>query len=162
MKPIITYPNPVLRQVSDPVDTVNREIHALMDEMAEAMYHDGGVGLAAPQVGILRRIIVLDIGEGLQYYINPEIIDSGSEKVTVEEGCLSLPGIHVDVTRPDQVTVKAMIPSGKTVEMKAEGLLARVFQHEIDHLNGVLLIDHASSIQRTLLKTKLKKLEKQV
>ena len=133
-----------------------------MDDMIEAMYQDGGVGLAAPQIGVLKRIIVLDIGEGPEYFINPEITSTGGEKVTMEEGCLSLPGIHVDVTRPDQITVKATNSNGENVEITAAGLMARVFQHEIDHLNGVLLIDHASSIQRTLLKTKLKKLEKLV
>jgi len=158
---IVTYPDPFLRQKAQPIEAIDDQIQTLVDEMAGIMYEKDGVGLAAMQVGIPKRIMVMDPGDGLQSYFNPEIVEAGTDLETLEEGCLSLPGIHVDVARPTRIVVKVLDPRGKPIEIEAEGLLARVFQHEIDHLNGILIIDHLSSIQRTLLRSKLRKLEKQ-
>jgi len=161
MLKIVTYPDPILRQKAEAVENVNDEIRSLVESMAEVMYKDDGIGLAAPQVGVSQRIIVVDAGEGLISLINPEIIYKGEEKESMEEGCLSLPGIRVDVLRVKKITVRGINESGETVEMDAEGLLARVFQHEIDHLDGILIIDHVSPLHRTFLRSKLKRLEKE-
>ena len=160
MLEIITYPNTVLRKKADAVRNHDGAILKLLGEMADIMYQKDGVGLAAPQVGISKRIIVVDIGEGLMNLINPEIVPLTEEKRTAEEGCLSFPGIHVDISRPETVTVVGWNEKGEYIEKKTEGLWARVLQHEVDHLNGVLIIDHISTIQRALLKPKLRKLEK--
>jgi peptide deformylase len=157
---IVTYPDPFLRQKAQPIDVIDEQIRRWAEEMTGIMYEKDGVGLAASQVGIPKRIMVIDPGDGLQTYFNPEIVKTGKEEETLEEGCLSLPGIHVDIARPVQIVVKVLDPQGKSFEIEAEGLYARVFQHEIDHLNGILIIDHLSSIQRTLLRSKLRKLEK--
>ena len=145
-----------------PVRDLNKDIKCFIDDISEVMYMDDGIGLAAPQIGVSKQIIVLDSGEGLQSYINPQIIHKGNILESVEEGCLSLPEIRLDITRPTEVIVQALNENGEQVKVEADGLLARVFQHEIDHLQGILLIDYASSIQRTLLRPKLKRLEKQV
>lgn len=160
MLEIVIYPNPVLRQKAESVETIDDEIRRVIDSMIEAMYKDEGAGLAAPQVGVSKRIIIFDAGEGLISMINPEIIQKGEEKQTVDEGCLSVPGIRLDVTRPTRMVVRGLNDQGEPVEIEAEGLQARILQHEIDHLNGILIIDHASSIQRTLLRSKLRRLEK--
>lgn len=162
MLEIITYPNPILRKKAEPVQEIDDEILRILDEMADIMYQKDGVGLAAPQVAISKRIIVVDIGEGLMHLINPEIVRRSEEEKKAEEGCLSFPGIHVEISRPENITVSSLDEKGKRFEIKAEGLWARAFQHEIDHLNGVLIIDHIGTIQRTLLKPKLRKLEKAV
>jgi len=162
MLKIVTYPDPFLRQMAEEVDTFDDSLHVLLDQMQEVMYHDDGVGLAAPQIGVSKRIIVLDDGNGLIHLMNPEIITSGSNEEVVEEGCLSLPGIIVPVSRPGEVVVKGLNESGDPVKYEADALLARILQHEIDHLNGILIIDHISSIQRSLIKNKLKQLEKAV
>ncbi len=130
--------------------------------MTEVMYEKDGVGLAANQVGVLKRVIVVDAGEGQITIINPEIVQQNEEDASFEEGCLSLPDIQIKINRPISVVVTGCNLQNQPVEYHAEGLLARVLQHEIDHLNGVLIIDRASSIQRSLLKSKLKKLEKYV
>ena len=157
---ILTYPNPVLRQKAEMVDDIDDDLRQFIDDMIEAMYMDEGIGLAAPQVGVSKRIIVMDIGQGPIAIINPEIVRRGDEVETVEEGCLSFPGIRLDITRPTEITVRGMSDKGESMEFKVVGLLARVMMHEIDHLEGILFIDHASSIQRRLLRSKLKKLEK--
>jgi len=159
---IVKYPDPVLRQIAEPVDPEDPSLDALISDMADAMYMDEGVGLAAPQIGISKRVIVLDVGENLMALVNPEIIRASEERDAVEEGCLSLPDIRVDVSRPVIVDVRGIDSQGSSQEIRANGLLARALQHEIDHLNGILIIDHATAIQRTFLKSKLKKLEKQV
>ena len=161
MRQIVTYPDPVLREKAQPVTEIDDDLRQLVEDMAKVMYEDDGVGLAANQVGDLRRVVVIDAGEGFGAFINPEIIRRGEETQSVEEGCLSLPGIHVHVTRPTEVTVRAMNLAGETLEIEAQGLLARAFQHETDHLNGVMIIDHASPLQRSLLKNKLRRLEKE-
>ena len=160
MLTVVTYPNPVLRKKARPIDGMDDDIRRFIDEMTETMYVKDGVGLAAPQVGVSKRFIVVDGGEGPMSLMNPEIVSVGGEQETLEEGCLSLPDIRVDVLRTTRIVVRGINETSKTVEIEAEGLLARVLQHEIDHLNGILIIDHASSIQRALLKSRLRKLEK--
>ena len=161
MLKIRKYPDPVLRMKAEPVDELTDDLLQLAEEMIDVMYQDDGVGLAAPQVGESVRLIVIDLGEGPLVLFNPEIVEKNDELEPLEEGCLSFPDIRVNISRPNQVIVHAVNKEGKKVEIKAEGMAAKVFQHEIDHLNGVLIIDHASSIQRSLLKPKLKKLEKE-
>ena len=161
MLEIHTYPDPVLRKKADDVETITDDYHQLIEEMAEAMYDDDGVGLAAPQIGVSKQVIVVDGGEGFMALFNPEIIKTGDDTDTVEEGCLSLPGIRVQVERPTQITLRVLNVKGETVQLEIEGLMARIFQHEIDHLNGILIIDRVSSINRSLLKSKLRKLEKE-
>ncbi|HHS13253.1 MAG TPA: peptide deformylase [bacterium] len=160
MRSIHTYPHPVLRRNAARVEEIDSEVRSLIDEMAEIMYLDDGIGLAAPQIGVSRRIIVVDAGEGLRGVINPEIIEQNDEFESMEEGCLSLPGIRVPVSRPRTIRVHGQDVSGEAVVLDLEGLMARVYQHEIDHLDGVLIIDRASSIQRTLVRGKLRELEK--
>ena len=137
---IMTNANPVLRKVSKPVKTITSEVHLLISNMIETMKSAPGIGLAAPQVGELKRIIIADIGEGLHVLINPKIVKK-SGKQTIIEGCLSVPGVEGPVGRAAKVTVKAMNKAGENITVDAEGLLATVFQHEIDHLDGKLFID---------------------
>lgn len=134
--------DPVLRKISKVVDKVDNKIITLLDDMVETMYDADGVGLAAPQVGILKRVIVIDIGEGVIELINPEIIyEEGSQ--CDAEGCLSLPGATEEVIRPAMVRAKGLNREGQEVIIEAEDLLARALCHEIDHLNGILFIDRA-------------------
>ncbi|NLZ39373.1 MAG: peptide deformylase [Firmicutes bacterium] len=137
--------DPVLRQKAHPVKKITPQIIKLLNDMAETMYDANGVGLAAPQIGISKRLIVIDVADehNLLKLINPEIIAS-SGKETAIEGCLSFPGIAGEVERAEAVTVRALIPAGDTIELKATGLLARALQHEIDHLDGILFVDRVS------------------
>lgn len=137
----------VLRRIAHPVKEVNDNIKKLMANMAETMYNAKGVGLAAPQVGISKRVIVVDIGEGLYQLANPEIIASSGIQ-DGPEGCLSVPGVVGDVKRSERVTVKALNEVGEEITIDALGYLARAFQHEIDHLNGILFTDKATAIER--------------
>lgn len=139
---IIVYPAPVLRKKASPVLTISREIEDMLYQMGTTMYESQGVGLAAPQVGISLRMAVIDIGDGLQLLINPEIIKREGEQTGVE-GCLSLPDLHADVTRAQKITVRATNTKGKKMIFHAEDFLARAFQHELDHLDGILFIDRA-------------------
>lgn len=132
----------VLRKKSKPVEKINDRIITLIDDMVETMYQADGVGLAAPQVGVLRRVIVVDVGEGLIKLINPEIISYSGEQVDTE-GCLSIPNVHGEVKRPQSVIVRGMNEKGEKVEIKGSGLLAVALCHEIDHLDGILFIDKA-------------------
>lgn len=151
------YPDTVLRDQAAPVQEITEETALLIDQMADLMYAHQGIGLAAPQVGLLRRIVVLDIGEGLLPVINPEILDrEGSE--SLEEGCLSLPDIRVEIQRPLNLTFTGYSPQGKEIRRDIEGLTARVLLHEIDHLNGRLIIDYVSPVRKALLKRQLQKL----
>ena len=134
----------ILRKKSKPVDKIDDRIITLLDDMAETMYHADGVGLATPQVGILKRVIVMDIGEGLIELINPEIIWEKGEQ-DGEEGCLSIPGYSARVKRPAQVKVKGLNRKGEEIEIVGKGLLARALCHEIDHLDGILFIDRVVS-----------------
>jgi len=157
---IVTYPDPILRQKAEPIKEVNDEVRKLIDDMAEVMYQDDGVGLASPQIGVSKRIIVLDAGEGFSAMINPEIIELSKEEESMEEGCLSLPDIRLQVKRPTKIVIRGLNEKGEPVEFEKDGLMARVYQHETDHLNGILIIDHASTVQRQLLRSKIKNLEK--
>jgi len=130
----------VLRKESKPVEKIDERILQLLDDMAETMRHADGVGLAAPQVGILRRVVVIDVGEGLIELINPEILETSGQQQGAE-GCLSIPGVRGEVIRPEKVRVKALNRKGEPIEITGTGLLARALCHEIDHLDGILFID---------------------
>ena len=146
ISPIRTMPDPVLRQKSRRVKNIDGSIHRLVDDMLESMHAASGVGLAAPQVGITMRVVVIQLPEEEEIVlINPQIVRRTGEIVGVE-GCLSIPGYFADVQRAAKVTVKALDRDGKETRLKGEDLLARVMQHEIDHLNGVLYIDHLDSL----------------
>ncbi len=139
-KKILTIGEPLLRAVSHPVKKFDLRLSMILRDMADTMYQANGIGLAAPQVGLMRRIIVVDVGEGLVEMINPEIIAHEGE-IAMDEGCLSVPGRRGCVTRPEKVTVRAQDKKGKHFEVEADGLYARCLQHEIDHLDGVLYVD---------------------
>jgi peptide deformylase len=153
LRDIIILPDKRLRQESEPVKAVDAEVRALVDDMFETMYKAPGVGLAAIQIGVPRRIVTVDTAKkdepkNPQVFINPEIVWSSEEKNTYEEGCLSIPEYYEEVERPSEVKVRFMGLDGKTQEVAANGLLATVLQHEIDHTNGVLFIDHISKLKR--------------
>jgi len=153
LRDIIIIPDKRLRQISDPVKTVDAELRTLVDDMFETMYEAPGVGLAAIQVGVPLRIVTADTAkkdeEGKpRALLNPEIVWSSEEKSIYEEGCLSIPEYYEEVERPSQVKVRFMDLDGKTQEIEADGLLATVLQHEIDHINGVLFIDYISKLKR--------------
>ncbi len=163
---IITAPDPRLKKKSKPVASVDAAVRQLMDDMIETMYAAPGIGLAAPQVGVLSRVIVLDIDRedvktGPLFLANPEIVEASDEDVTYEEGCLSVPEYYSDVARPAKVRVRYLDRDGKKQEMACEGLLATCVQHEIDHLDGVLFIDHISSLKRNMILRKLLKTRKE-
>jgi len=162
--PIVKYGDPVLEKPGQPVEKFDDELQALVADMFESMYAANGVGLAAPQIGISRRVAVIDVSNGKNpeakiICANPEITHTEGEQ-REEEGCLSLPGFRGHVLRPQYVTVRAQDASGKEFEMRGEGLLARAFCHEIDHLNGVLFIAHLSLLKRDLIKRKIRKMKK--
>ena len=137
---ILTDGDEILRKISRPVNEIDKRTKTLLDDMAETMYKNEGVGLAAPQVGVLRRIVVIDIGEGLLELINPEIVQTEGSKIDVE-GCLSIPGKRGTVERPTKVVVNAINRKGKTIQVTGEGLLAVALCHELDHLDGILYTD---------------------
>jgi peptide deformylase len=160
---VITLPDPVLRQTSAPVETVDGAVRALLDDMLETMYDAPGIGLAAVQVGVPRRIIVLDVaGEDEPpaplKLINPRIITASEARRVYEEGCLSIPDTRIEIERPASVTVAYVDEQGKEREMAAEGLLATALQHEIDHLDGRLIIDYLSRLKRDIVIRKFRKL----
>jgi peptide deformylase len=153
LRDIIILPDKRLRQMSEPVKAVTADLRALVDDMFETMYKAPGVGLAAIQVGVPKRVVTVDTAKkddpkNPQVFINPEIVWTSDEKSTYEEGCLSIPEYYEDVERPTQVKVRFMDLDGKTQEVEANGLLATVLQHEIDHTNGILFIDHISKLKR--------------
>ena len=159
---IYTYPDPVLRSVSKPIENIDEDIQKLIDSMAETMYAAPGVGLAAVQVGVPVRLIVYDVSSkenerNLSVLINPEII-MAEDKIVFAEACLSVVEFSADVERHAMVKVKGLDRKGKPVDIEAEDLEAVCLQHEIDHLNGILFIDHISSLKRSLYKKKLKKM----
>jgi peptide deformylase len=163
IREILTVPNPVLKQVSAPVDGVDDALRALMDDMLETMYDAPGIGLAAIQIGVPKRVIVMDLareGEDKQprYFVNPEIVWASEETLAYEEGCLSVPEYFDEVQRPAKVKLRYLDYRGETVEEDAEGLFAVCIQHEMDHLNGVLFIDHLSRLKREQAVKKVKKL----
>ena len=163
--PVLTAPDPALKKISQPVKQVDASVRKLMDDMLETMYHAPGIGLAAPQVGVLKRVIVLDLareGEEPQplRIANPEIVWVSDDDATYNEGCLSVPEHYADVVRPGACRVKYLDQDNKQQEMAAEGLLATCLQHEIDHLDGVLFIDHLTSLKRNMILRKLLKAKK--
>lgn len=165
VRKILTYPDSVLRERAEPVTNIDGKIQQLIDDMADTMYHAPGIGLASNQVGEPCRIIMFDISgkdepNDLVVLINPEIIEANGVVVN-EEGCLSVIDYRADVKRAECVTVKGLDREGNPVTLKREGLGAIVLQHEIDHLNGILFIDHISKLRRELYKRRLKKLLKQ-
>jgi peptide deformylase len=163
--PILTAPDPALKKISQPVKQVDASIRKLMDDMLETMYHAPGIGLAAPQVGVLKRVIVLDLareGEEPQplRIANPEVVWVSDDDATYNEGCLSVPEHYADVVRPGACRVKYLDQDNKQQEIAAEGLLATCLQHEIDHLDGVLFIDHLTALKRNMILRKLLKAKK--
>lgn len=156
---VLIFPNPVLRKKCEPVEKVDEEIRQIAKDMTETMYAAKGVGLAAPQVGIPKQIFVVDIDDELITVINPQITLSG-ENEKMGEGCLCFPELTVDIERKKYARVTGLNIDGKPIEMEAEGFLARAFQHETDHLNGVLIIDHLSKVKRDLALKQFKKLQR--
>ena len=164
--PIIEIPDPRLKLVSEPVAQVDAAVRKLMDDMIETMYDAPGIGLAAIQVAVPKRVLVLDVareGEPPQplFVANPEIVWSSEEMNVYQEGCLSIPEYYEDVERPSRVRVRYLDRDGKTQELEADGLLATAMQHEIDHLNGVLFIDHLSRLKRDRVMKKFTKAARQ-
>ena len=163
--PIIVAPDPRLKKRCAPVEQVDDNLRRLMDDMLETMYEAPGIGLAAPQVGVLKRIIVVDVAakEGpRQPYqmVNPELVWASEELASYEEGCLSLPEHYADVERPSAIKVRYSDRDGVTQELEAEGLLATCVQHEMDHLEGLLFVDHISALKRKMILRKLVKAKK--
>ncbi|MCE2988264.1 MAG: peptide deformylase [Phenylobacterium sp.] len=160
---ILTVPNPVLKQVSTPVEQVDDDLRRLMDDMLETMYAAPGIGLAAIQVGVPKQVIVMDLarqGEPPEprYFVNPEILWASEETAPYEEGCLSVPEIYDEVERPARVKLRYLDYHGKDVTEDAEGLFAVCIQHEMDHLKGVLFIDHLSRLKRDRAVARVRKL----
>jgi peptide deformylase len=165
IKPLIILPDPVLRLVSKPVERVDAPLLKLADDMLATMYDAPGIGLAAIQVGEPLRMLVIDLAKedeppAPQVFINPEVLESSDDRSVYEEGCLSIPDYYAEVERPAKVRVGYLDRDGKRQEVDAEGLLATCLQHEIDHLNGVLFIDHISKLKRDMVVKKFKKLAK--
>ena len=173
LRDILTVPHPVLKQVSKPVAAVDDALRALMDDMLETMYAAPGIGLAAVQIGEPIRVIVMDLqekpedaepdAEGVKaprYFVNPEIVWASEDLAPYEEGCLSVPEIYDEVTRPARVRLRYLNYHGEPVEEEAEGLFATCIQHEMDHLEGVLFIDHLSKLKRDRAVAKVKKAKK--
>ena len=146
MLEIVKHPSDVLRRKAEPLRKPNLSARRVLDQMAEAMYEAHGVGLAANQVGVLKRLVVIDVGDGLLKLINPEIVRRDEEIVEGVEGCLSIPGLQGKVPRHKSVQMRATLPNGRTEWFDAEGLFAVAIQHEIDHLDGVLFIDRATEV----------------
>jgi peptide deformylase len=162
LREILVVPHPVLKQVSTKVDVVDDDLRALMDDMLETMYAAPGIGLAAVQIGVPKRVIVMDLsreGEDKQprYFVNPEILWASEETAPYEEGCLSVPEIYDEVERPARVKLRYLNYQGEQIEEDADGLFAVCIQHEMDHLEGVLFIDHLSRLKREQAIKKVKK-----
>ena len=163
--PIIVAPDPRLKIKTEPVESVDDELLGFLENMLETMYAADGIGLAAPQVGDGRSIIVLDTtprGENPQplCLVNPEIVWNSDEQRAHQEGCLSLPEHYAEVLRPDSIRIKYLDKSGSAQELQADGMLATCIQHEMDHLKGILFVDHVSSVKRNMILRKLKKAKK--
>ena len=165
VKSIFTEPNKILRQISKPVDQITKEDQNLMDDMLETMYAANGIGLAAVQIGIPKRIIVLDISKDKNnkepmYFVNPVIKEKNLNKSTYEEGCLSVPDQFAEIERSSKCEVEYLDYNGKKNILKAEGILATCIQHEIDHLEGILFIDYLSKLKKSIIIKKLSKKNK--
>lgn len=166
IKPLIILPDPVLRQLSKPVEQVDAQLRKLADDMLETMYDAPGIGLAAIQIGEPLRMLVIDLAKedeepAPHVFINPEVLERSDARSVYEEGCLSIPDYYAEVERPATVRVKYLDRDGKINEMEAEGLMATCLQHEIDHLDGVLFIDHISKLKRDMVVKKFRKLARE-
>ena len=162
LRQILTEPNKILREKSLFVEKIDEDLQKLMDDMLETMYAAPGIGLAAIQVGIPKRVIVLDIAQkdgprNPMFFINPEITERSKNNLTYEEGCLSVPGQFAEIDRPDKCHIKYLDYHGQPKEIKAEGMLATCIQHEIDHLEGILFIDYLSKLKKSMIVKKLSK-----
>ena len=182
IRPIIAVPDPRLKQVSEPVEAVTDDLRLLMDDMVETMHDAKGIGLAAIQVGVSKRVIVMDLSpsnsaedgesedrfdlselkdEPIRYFVNPEIVWTSEEMNNYQEGCLSVPGFYDDVERPQACKVTYLDYQGEPQELNCDGLLATCILHEMDHLNGVVFLDHLSRLKRDMIVKKLRKLAKE-
>ena len=166
IKPLIILPDPVLRQVSRPVERVDDALRRLAEDMLETMYDAPGIGLAAIQVGEPVRLLVIDLAKegeppAPHVFVNPEVLERADARSTYEEGCLSIPDYYAEVERPASVRVEYLDRDGRRQEIVAEGLMATCLQHEIDHLDGVLFIDHISKLKRDMVVKKFRKLAKE-
>ncbi|MBV9570869.1 MAG: peptide deformylase [Alphaproteobacteria bacterium] len=162
IRPVLTAPDPRLKAMSEDVAQVNDELKKLIDDMLETMYAEDGIGLAAIQVGVPKRLLVMDLAqkEGRrepQAFVNPRILWASDETTTVQEGCLSVPDIWEDVERPTRITAEFLDRDGTLKTVEANGLLSTCLQHEMDHLNGVLFIDHLSKLKRSMALRKVQK-----
>ena len=159
--PIVKIPNPILRQIAKPVEEITDGVRQLLDDMTATMYDAPGIGLAAPQINVSQRLVVIDCGKDdlpeLYKMVNPEIIALSEEHSVLEEGCLSIPDQTAEVKRPTEVSIKYLDETGTTQTLTADGLLAACIQHEIDHLNGVLFIDHISRLKRDMITRRVMK-----
>ena len=167
LRKILTEPDPILRKKCEPLEKVDEETKKLMDDMLETMYAAPGIGLAAIQVGILKRLVVIDISKEEEkkkpiFLINPQIIHRSKKTSVYEEGCLSLPGQFAEIERPAECTIKYIDYNGKEKELKSDGLLATCIQHEVDHLNGILFIDYLSKLKKDMIIKKLVKQKKEI
>jgi len=167
LREILTEPNKILRQKSLKVEKVDEDIRKLMDDMLETMYAAPGIGLAAIQVGVPKRVIVLDISSkdnprNPMYFVNPEVVEKSKNNFTYEEGCLSVPGQFAEIDRPDKCHIKYLDYYGMQKEIKAEGMLATCIQHEVDHLEGILFIDYLSKLKKSMIIKKLSKQKKAI
>ena len=161
---ILEFPDPRLRTVAKPVETVDDALRKLIDDMIETMYEASGIGLAASQVNVHKRVLVIDVSETRdqpQVFINPEITPLTEDLAPYEEGCLSVPGFYEKVERPSRVRIRALDRNGEPFEIETDGLLATCIQHEIDHLNAKLFVDYLSRLKRDRIKKKLQKVHRQ-
>ena len=164
IKPILVEPNKILRQISKPVEKVTKDEQDLMDDILDTMYAANGIGLAAIQIGIPKRIIVMDLSKDPKkktprYFVNPVIKNKNPKKATYEEGCLSVPNQFAEIDRPSKCDVEYLDYNGKKQILEAEGLIATCIQHEMDHLEGILFIDYLSKLKRSIIIKKLSKLK---
>ena len=167
LRKILTEPNKILREKSIPVEKIDEDLQKLMDDMLETMYAAPGIGLAAIQVGVPKRVIVLDLlskdkKKNPMYFVNPEIIEKSENYSAYEEGCLSVPGQFAEINRSDKCHIKYLDYYGKPKEIKAEGMLATCIQHEVDHLEGILFIDYLSKLKRSMISKKLLKQKREL
>ena len=158
---IRTYGDSVLRRTADPITEIDSETKQIAEKMVEAMLRANGIGIAAPQIGVSKRVIVLDLDGKFHVLINPEIIETSQESEEILEGCLSIPGVDADITRKLRAHLRGVTLDEKTIDIEGEGLMARAIQHEIDHLNGVLFIDYLSPARRRSLLKEYRRKQKE-
>lgn len=158
---IVTHPDEVLRREAEPIEEITEEVRDLADKMTEIMFRQEGIGLAAPQIGVSKQLIVVDLEDEFHILANPEIAERSGEEESMEEGCLSVPGPEAPVNRAEEVVVKGINLDGEEVELRREGLAARVFQHEVDHVKGMLFIDRLSEAERSLTLREYRKIQEE-